>query len=182
MEKTMSQEQIFARHLVELGFLEDILSDMGYTVQLIEKSPHVPYHVLLVALEPDSKGRPLQMTLTFYPVGEEDVKNTLLLQYFIELPFEIDEKGLARLKELLPYINNKIVLGHVGITDGQNKLHYRYVQALPITSPVSEVAVSDVIILVSYTPLLFNDTLEELAEGKITVEQARARMEEKYAD
>lgn len=177
----MNQEEIHARHLVELGFLEDVFTNLGYTVQLIERSEQIPYHVLLVALTPDDKGRPQQLTLTFYPVGEDDVQNTLLLQYFIEAPFTVDADGLSRLRELMPAINNKIVLGHLGITEGQNKLHYRYVQALPVTTSVSEEAVSDVIMLFSYTPLLFNEILEKLAAGEITVEQARAEINAKYA-
>lgn len=177
----MNQEEIHARHLVELGFLEEIFTDLGYTAQLIERSEQIPYHVLMVGLNPDDHGRPQQLTLTFYPVGEEDVQNTLLLQYFIEVPFDTDESGLSRLKELLPEINNKIVLGHLGITDGQNKLHYRYVQTLPVARPISEQAVSDVILLFSYTPLLFNETLEKLAQGKISLDQARDEINARYA-
>jgi hypothetical protein len=178
----MNQERIHARHLVELGFLEEILIDMGYATQLVERSPQVPYHVLLVGLESDSGGQPLQMALTFYPVGEDEVENTMLLQYFIELPFEVDEGGLARLRELLPDINNKIVLGHLGITVGQNKLHYRYVQALPVDRLISHGAVSDVIVLVTYTPRLFEEMVQDLAGGTISVEQARARLDAQYAD
>lgn len=178
----MNQEQIHARHLVELGFLEDIFTDLGYTAQLIKRSPQIPYHVLLVGLEPDSHGRPLHLSLTFYPVGEDDIENSLLLQYFIELPLDLDAEGLARVKELLPEINNKIVLGHLGITDGQNKLHYRYVQVLPADRVVSKEAVSDVVILLSYTPMLFDEILEDLAIGNISVMDARSKFEAKYGD
>jgi hypothetical protein len=177
----MNQEQIHARHLVELGQLEAIFTEMGYAAQLVEKSPQIPYHTLLVGLEPDEKGRPLQMALTFYPLGEDDLESTLLLQYFIELPFDLDEKGLARAVELLPHINNKAVVGHFGVTDGQNKLHYRYVQALPLYETVSQDAVVDIVVLASYTPVLFGDVLEDLAEGKISLEQARAKVDAKYA-
>jgi hypothetical protein len=177
----MNQEQIHARHLVELGQLEAIFTEMGYAAQLVERSPQIAYHTLLVGLEPDATGRPMQMALTFYPLGEDDLENTLLLQYFIELPFELDEKGLARAIDLLPHINNKAVVGHFGVTDGQNKLHYRYVQALPLDKIVTQEAVVDVIVLAEYTPVLFGDVLEEIAEGKISLEQARAKVDEKYA-
>lgn len=177
----MNQEQIHARHLVELGNLEAIVTEMGYTAQLVEKSRQLPYHTLLVGLEPDAKGRPMQMALTFYPLGEDELENTLLLQYFIELPFDVDEKGLARAIELLPYINNKVVVGHFGVTDGQDKLHYRYVQALPLDKIITAEAVTDVIVLANYTPVLFGDVLEELAEGKISIEQAKAKVDAKYA-
>lgn len=177
----MSEEQIHARHLVELGYLEAIVSGMGYATQLVERSRQIPYHTLLVGLEPDDRGRPRQMAITFYPVSREDVENTMFLQYFVDLPFDVDQEGLARVKELLPDVNNKAVIGHFGITEGQNRLHYRYVQALPADRIVTAEAVADVIVMVHYTPRLFEGILEELQEGKISVEQAHARVGARYA-
>jgi hypothetical protein len=178
----MNEELAQARQLVELGHLKAIVTGMGYPAQLVEKSRELAYHTLLVGLEPDAKGRSTQMALTFYPMGEKDVENTLLLQYFVDLPFDVDKAGLARVREVLPDINNKVVVGHFGITAGQDRLHYRYVQALRADDIVTAEAVADVIIMASYTPHVFEGVLEELAQGEISVEQARARVEAGYAD
>jgi hypothetical protein len=173
----MSQDEIHARHLAELGFLEDIVRNMGLNAQLVERSEQAPFHTLLIDLEPDAEERPRQMAVNFYPADPELVPNTLLLQYFHVLPVTITAAGAARLREWLPEVNNQVVLGHFSLSTGQpQQLHFRYVQALPSDEVITAEAVSDVITLVSYTPLLYQNSLEALAEGDITVEQARANL------
>jgi hypothetical protein len=173
----VSQDQIHARHLAELGFLLDIVRDQGLNAVLVERSEQVPYHTLLVDLEPDAEERPRQMAVNFYPADPELVPDTLLLQYFIVLPVKIDEAGAARLRQWLPEVNNQVVLGHFSLsTIAPLQMHFRYVQALPSASVVTAEAVSDVITLVSYTPLLYQNTFEDLAAGDTTLEQARANL------
>jgi hypothetical protein len=177
----MSMDEITARHLVELGFLEDIFTEKGYTAHLVARSSQIPYHTLLVDLDPDAAGRPRQLALTFYPVSEDDVEYILLLQYFLELPFDLRPSQLGPAAELLAYINTRVVLGHFGITEGKPRLHYRYVQALPKTDAVSKEAVSDVFVLVSFTPLLFGEVLEQFSTGKISLENAKRLVDQKYS-
>ncbi len=178
----MSQDEIHARHLAELGFLENIVRDLGLTAQLVERSEQVPYHTLLVDLEPDAQERPRQMAVNFYPADPELVAHTLLLQYFIVLPVALDEAGAARVREWLPELNNQVVVGHFslsgpGAAAGQTpQLHFRYVQALPSDEVITSEAVADVMTLVSYTPLLYQNALENLAAGLTTIDQARASL------
>ena len=167
------QDETQARHLVELGFLEEILNELGYSTQLVEKSAGLPYHTLLAALEPDGQERPRQLALNYYPVDEDQVEYSLLLQYYIALPFALDEAGLARVREWLPEINNQVVLGHFSISDEQKQLAYRYVQTLPRDEVITTEAVADVLTLVTYSPVLFAEALEGLATGKLSLEQAR---------
>ena len=179
----MSQDEIHARHLVELGFLQDIVRDMGLTAQLLERSEQAPYHTLLVDLEPDAEERPRQMAVNFYPADPELVRDSLLLQYFIVLPVKLDEAGAGRVRAWLPEVNNQVVVGHFSLSIGQPpQLHFRYVQALPSAEVISAEAVSDVITLVGYTPLLYQNALEDLAAGDITIEKARANLAEQLTD
>ena len=173
----MGQDQIHARHLAELGFLQDIVRDQGLNAVLVERSEQVPYHTLLVDLEPDAEERPRQMAVNFYPADPELVPDTLLLQYFIVLPVTMDEAGAARLREWLLEVNNQVVLGHFSLSAvAPMQMHFRYVQALPSARVVTAEAVTDVITLVSYTPLLYQNTFEDLAAGDTTLEQARANL------
>jgi hypothetical protein len=118
----------------------------------------------------------MHMALTYYPIGEEEAENTLFLQYFVELPFEVSGEGLSRVAALLPEINNRLVLGHLGISAGKGRAHYRYVQALPLDRIVSREAVADVLVLVTYTPQLFGELLERVAMGSISLGQARLEL------
>ena len=178
----MDQSEIDARHQVELGYLENVLNRLGFLTQLVEKSPQIPYHALMIGLDEDSQGRSRQLVMTFYPVGEETVEHVLLLQYFTELPFAIRESAVPGLNALLPYLNNKVVLGHFGVTEGKHTIHYRYVQTLPRDKSITREAVIDAVRLVSYTPALFEDVLEALTAGELSVEQARAQIDAIYAD
>jgi len=173
----MSQAETEARHLVELGFLQEVVTSLGLSARMLEKSAEVPYHTLLVMLEPDHRARPVQLALSFYPVGADLVAHTLLLQYFIALPFTTDAAGLARLAAWLPDVNNRVVLGHFGLSAGEGQVHYRYVQALPEEGIVGVETVEDVLTLVRFTPSLFAAVLEDLAEGRLTPAEAQAQVD-----
>jgi hypothetical protein len=177
----MSQDEMHARHLVELGFLEEAITSLDMAAQLIEKSDQIDYHTLLVELEPDSQGRPRQLALNFYPVDESQLEDTLLLQYFVALPIELPETALPDIRQLLPDINNKVVLGHFGLTAGQPQLHFRYVQALPADDVITREKVANILTLVTYTPLLFQDVLEQVALGALAPVDALAKIQAIYS-
>jgi hypothetical protein len=171
----MTADEVHARHLAELGFLAEVVRDQGLNATLIERSEQVPFHTLLEDLEPDAEERPRQMALNFYPADPELVRDTLLLQYFLVLPVKVSEAAAGRLREWLPEVNNQVVLGHFSLSGDQPpQLTYRYVQALPADNVIGPEAVNDVMTLVSFTPLLYQNALEALADGDMTLAQARA--------
>ena len=114
----MTSESVHARHLVELGFLQDAVRELGMRSTLIERSNDVAYHTLLVSLAADAKGRERQLALNYYPLEDEEFEDTLFLQYFIGLSTEVKQATLPAIREFLPAINNKVVIGHFGITEG----------------------------------------------------------------
>jgi hypothetical protein len=159
----MNLQAVYARHLVELGYLEAIAQDMGYAAHLIEASDTVAYHTLLVQLEPDWKQRQRELTCTFYPLDEEETPSILLLQYFLEMPFEIANGAEQKVNALLMEINNKSVLGHFGISTGANKVHHRYIQTFAESQLIDEAAVADVVMMFNYTSLIFGESIEATA-------------------
>jgi hypothetical protein len=176
----MTDELMNAQHTAELGFLEDIFVALGYEdVHLFERSAEVSLPTLAVRLEPDAKGRRKNLALAFYPVPEFD--DTNFLQYYIELRFEVDDEAQTRVLPLLPYINQRLVLGHFGITDGEQNLHYRYVQALPSLDVITEDQVKDVIAIVEYSPVLFEEILEQAAAGTMSLGEARRMVNQKLS-
>jgi hypothetical protein len=104
------------------------------------------------------------------------------LQYYIELPFEVDAEGQERVLPLLPYVNQRLVIGHFGITDGEQHLHYRYVQALPSLDMITEDKVKDVIAIVEYSPVLFEEILEQTATGAVSLDEARRMVEQRLSE
>jgi|GEM_PF-3241679 len=166
------------RHLVELGFLEAIVKELGLPAQLIERSADFPYHTLLVNLDATAppSAAPLQLAVTFYPVADDQLSDTLLLQYFIALPLAPAGDGLARVREWLPEINNQTAIGHFSLTTDHQQLHFRYVQALPAATGITRAAVGEVLLLVAYTPAMFAPPLAAVAAGTLTIAQARAQI------
>lgn len=170
-----------ARHLVELGNLEEVFTAIGYKhIELLEKSAEVPYHTLLLGLDADEKGRLRQLALTFYPVA--DFEDTLFLQYFSELPFDLKEATLPAVYTLLPEINNRMVLGYFGVSDGGRKLHFRYVQTFADDDLLSQDRIETVTTMVAFSPMLFADVLEAVASGQMSLVEARANINAKYSD
>jgi hypothetical protein len=165
-----------AWHLAHLRIIDSILQGMNYRTHLLEKSASIPQPVLLVKVALPGKRAPLEMALGFYPVDPHQVKHTLLLQYFTELPLSLDEGGIRRVRELLPDLNSKTVLGHFSVHPGRSAVTYRYVQALPVSEPITQLAVADVMILVGYTPVLFIELLDAVTRNILTVEEARAKL------
>ncbi len=166
------------RHLVELGFLQAIVTDLGLKTQLVERSADFPYHTLLVTLDPAATPTtaPLQLAVTFYPVADDQLSDTLLLQYFIALPLTVVGDGLTAVREWLPEINNQTAVGHFSLTSDHQQLHFRYVQALPAATGITRAAVGEVLLLVAYTPTLFAPPLAAVAAGALTLAQARAQV------
>ncbi len=168
----MNLEAMYARHLVELGYLQEIIQGLGYPAELIERSPEIPYHTLVAQLDHDSASRIREMACTFYPLNEEDTENILLLQYFLELPFEIHPQAYPEVYKLLLEVNNKSVLGHFSITADKPKIHHRYIQTLPAANLLAEEATAEVVTLFNYTSLMLGDIIESVATQKKSAGEA----------
>ena len=163
-------------HLAQLRILDSILQGLGYRTHLLNQSASIPQPVLLVKVALPGERPPLEMALGFYPVDPQQVKHMLLLQYFMELPLSLDEDGVRRVRDLLPDLNSKTVLGHFSLVSARSSMTYRYVQALPVSEPITQPAVADVIIMVGYTPALFIELLDAVTRNLLTVEEARAKL------
>ncbi|MBN1136785.1 MAG: hypothetical protein JXM73_09365 [Anaerolineae bacterium] len=168
-----------AHYDAELGFLEDVFREMGYDrVQLYERSEELPYSLLAVGLDPDSAGREQTLAVTFYPT--EELESTMLLQYYVQLPFRLDAAGLQRVTGLLPYLNRRLVVGHLGIDEDAGAVHYRYVQALQVDELITRERIADVVAMVSFSPHLFGEIVEKVGSGAISLEEARAEVDAQY--
>lgn len=165
-----------ARQLAELGFLEAAVHQLGYRAELVENHQQTPYPTLLVNLEPEPGGTAGRVMLTFYPVPEEDAGPMKYLQYLAVLPGTAAPESLARAAELLPFLNNRLVVGHFGIGESPAGLHFRYVQTLPDLKLPGTEDVSEVLRMVAGALGLFGGLLVEFARGGMSLEKAKAEV------
>jgi hypothetical protein len=185
----MDEATLHAAQRRDLGFLGDAVSQLGYEARIIERSAEMPYHTLVVDLPPTDPGEAMyQLGLTFYPIADEELAGTLFLQYFISLPITPTAATRPALLELAADINNRLVVGTVGLTEGSpaaggglGQAHFRYVQALPASEPITAERVADVLLLVTYSIRLFDTALAGVANGSLTVDAARAQIVAAYA-
>jgi len=180
----MDEATLHAAQRRDLGFLGDAVTELGYDARIIERSPEMPYNTLLVDLPPTDDGEaPYQLAMTFYPIADEEFAGTLFLQYFIALPITPSAATRAGVLEVAADINNRLVLGSVGLTQGDpaaggglGQAHFRYVQALPAKEPITSERVGDVLLLVAYSIRLFDSALAAVASGSLAVEAAKAQV------
>ena len=177
----MDTQERNARHLAELRNLEAIFKELDFHTQFVAKSSQVPNHALITRVVGREGQKPLEMVLTFYPVEPNTVEHALLLQYYIELPYTLDDESLDHFYQLLPALNSKSVLGHFGLDTDRRKLHYRYVQTLPMNRPITKTSVIDAIILVAYTPVHFSATLAALVNKVIDLHTAHTQLNARNA-
>jgi len=111
--------------------LKSTLETIGYTAAVLEQAGGGPLDILSVALEADSQNREQQLTLAVYPLSE-DLEGSTFIQFFTQYPFELSANCLTSIERILPTINNKLALGHFGISPCQTELHFKYVLALPL--------------------------------------------------
>lgn len=165
---------VHAERRVALGLIGDAVGELGYDAQLLERSASMPYDTLLVQLPPTADGEAAyQLALTFYPIAEEELSHTNLLQYYIALPVAPSTETRPALLELAAEINNQLVLGHVGLTAGIGQIHFRYVQSLSADEPPTAAAIGGVLLLVGYSLRLFDAALRGVADGSLTIDAAR---------
>jgi hypothetical protein len=185
----MDEATLHAAQRRDLGSLRDAVTQLGYDARIIERSADMPYHTLVVDLPPIDDGEaPYQLGLTFYPIADEEFAGTRFLQYFISLPATPTAATRAGLLELAADINNRLVVGSVGLTQGNpaqggglGQAHFRYVQALRSDEPITAERVGDVLVLVAYSIRLFDAALAGVADGSLTVDAARAQIVAAYS-
>jgi hypothetical protein len=170
----MASETTLQRHFAELGLLANLMQNLDYETQLVEQSAEVPYHTLLVELEPDPLKTPRQMALTFYPIDDDEFENILLLQYYLDLPFEVPGDHLDSVKKLLVPLNGRLVLGHFGMTENLDRVNYRYVQVLNSDELITEGMIGDVLILINYTTVVLGNAIAQFVAGELSEEQVKA--------
>jgi hypothetical protein len=175
-------EMVQAEQRAALGLIADVVAQLGYDRRIIERAADVPYDTLLVDVPPTTAAEaPYQLALTFYPVADDELADTLLLQYYIALPITPTPATRGAVLELASDINNQLVLGHVGLTAGVAQVHFRYVQALSADRAPAAADLSSVLLLVAYSLRLFDSAIRGVADGSLTLDEARKAIAAAYA-
>lgn len=172
----MIAEKTHARHLVELGRIQDFFKEREIYTQLLEKSDQIPLHILMLAPE-ISEGRQAYVNVMFIPIDNPNVEDIQLLQLYTHLP--VDYTGtMEAIAPLLVAINMNLPVGNMGFKD--NSISFRYSYALSDNTLVQEEEFIDVFQLFFNSLALFIDLIDQVVEGKVTVQQAIQHIKKEY--
>ncbi|MGG1513890.1 YbjN domain-containing protein [Paenibacillus oryzisoli] len=162
-------EVVHARHLAQLGYLQEILEETGLVTNLLEKSEAIPLHVLMAGFQEDAKGRERFLHFSFLPLNDEEITSVQLLQIYSTLPFHLGEGLRGEVGEVLLEINTRLPVGHFGINE-QGELHYRYVYSIPASSTFESEQVLEILSLFVYMCDMFVEYIDKVASGEATAE------------
>jgi hypothetical protein len=157
--------ELHARHLAQLGFLEQILKEAEVPTTLLERSEELPLNVLMAGITKDERGRDRFVHFSFLPLDDEtDIQAVELLQIYHTFPFRLAGGRRAAVAELLLEANTRLPIGHFGLNENE-ELHYRYVYALSGARTFDADEIGTMIGLFVSMCDLFAESLEAVASG-----------------
>ena len=108
-------EKEHAMHLAELGTIQQGFAKEGFHTELVEKSPEIPLHVLLLSLGQDDRGNDRTINLNFMPLPESDIESIRLLQLYAVIPCDIASGRREDVEKLLLTANGAVPLGQLWV-------------------------------------------------------------------
>lgn len=167
----MISELEHAKHLAELGSLQIGFAQEGLNAELVERTPEIPLHVLLLSLGKDGSDRDRIVNMNFSPLPESDIEWIKLLQLYTVVPCEIADGRRDEVERLLLVANSLVPLGHFGIKE-DGEVYARYVYAVPSAQTVSSNELLEVVSLYHYMLELFANRIEGVASGELSMDEA----------
>jgi len=172
----MIAEKTHARHLVELGRIQEFFENKEVYTQLLEKSEQIPLHILMLAPEIE-KNRQAYINVMFIPIDNPNIDDIQLLQLYTHLP--VDYTGtMEAIAPLLVAINMNLPVGNMGFKD--SSISYRYSYVVSDNSLVQQEEFLDVFQLFFNSLALFLELIDEVIAGKKTVQQAIKYIKDEY--
>jgi len=151
---------------MELRDIQKCLDQEGFSTSFQVANPEQPLDQLFVLLELEERDVQLALELVYVPDVEEEFENVKLLQFFVMLPFEIQEADAAQVRKSILQLNLNLPLMAFGFHEVDEYLYFRHVLMLPIATGESD---KDVIVqttwLVYYLITKFYPAIEEIVAG-----------------
>lgn len=161
-----------ASPLQKLQQLQHLARQLEYEADMLKKSPpDRPFDILSIRIDEDKVEEGRQLELVYYPENA-DLEGSDFLQFYCHYPFVYNDEGLQKIKQLLPDVNNRMSLGHFGISFNEKKVQFKYVLALPLKTEVKPLFFKDVLEICIYTPPLFHDIIHQAGTAQISIEAA----------
>lgn len=159
---------------MNLKQIQTILEKEEFTCSLFSADEYIPRDRLLVFLGLDLKKREqlLEVSAAQQPIASEyalpqGVSLPFRIQFRVELPFKIEDLALNQVASLVLFLNQFTELPGFELDELNGKAIYRYVW---IINPevITATMIMSIMGSIMLNLNLFSETIESLAEGKIS--------------
>lgn len=165
----MDATELNRQHL-DLEFLGGTLAEAGIPYHLTEQNEEYALPFLSVEIGVPKAPDTTYLQLVYVPTAAL-LAETNLLQFFAYLPVVNDPVSLPS-AALLNHLNTRTAVGYFGV-DGDGKLFYRYVYALPRFAPPNSSNFLEIVDLYSGTLTTFGASLLSLQRGEHSETEVR---------
>ncbi len=160
--------ELSARHEAQLAIMAAALGHAGRETRLLETDEENPVATLLVALGADEQERDRTLAMTLLPFGDGSLAATDLLQFYVQLPFELTASTRTDAMAATAHVNAAMAIGHFEVR--RCEVCYRYVLANSNNGTVDAGLLVELVDLVEFHQEHFGDYLEGVATGAIAVQ------------
>ncbi|GAU77501.1 hypothetical protein [Fusibacter sp. 3D3] len=159
--------------LQKIQYLHEKFAEIEVKSKVLERSPQLDMSTLLVSAGKDYTGREQRINLAYLLELSEEETNIMLLQFFTELPTELDAAQIPLIETIVSFINTRMPIGHFGIQN--NKMHYRYVMV--DTKDSVDHAMQTIETFFMYLDILdiFQESVESVISGSMTLDTLKAK-------
>jgi len=160
---------------LHLTAIQTFFNESGFETHLEPASEETPFDQLFVSLGRDEEMRDLTLQVRLYdqilPDGanRNELSHPRFLDFFLVLPFEVEEKAIAASARMVSLVNKVTLLPGFMLSETDHLLYYRYIYP----SLGEEILPSNVEMILStilYQMETFAKPLEEVSRGTKTYE------------
>jgi hypothetical protein len=158
-----------ARHVAELGFMQQAVNDAGYETELVEPDDAGELPRLLVDLGIDDEERARVAHIRIIPLEDDpDVgaSATRFVEITVPLPIEVPDDRVGDVRQAVTIVNEHIAVGLFGL-HSTGSLYYRYVLATAFEDMVPGEMFAEVMSFVDFHQDHFTDYLEGICVDEI---------------
>lgn len=161
-------EHLLAQHEAELDLMVAALEKEGHQTRLLEAGSEVPLPTLLVALGTDEADRDRTLGISIMPFGDDAFAATDLIQFYVQLPFTLDDDRRQDVMAATAEVNANMAIGHIAVRG--DEVYYRYVLASPNDATLDGDLLVELVQLVAFHQEHFGDYIEGVATGEIALQ------------
>lgn len=163
---------------MNLQSLKEILDKDDFTTFYFEKSNKLPFDRLNLILPTDVKDQ-LVLEMIYTPGMDKILKGYKLFQYFVRLPFDLQDERIEDLKTFILKLNMGIPMMGFGLNEEDKYIYFKSISMIPNKEELSDdlqAVIVENIYMIGFLLNRFYDVTKGLATGKKSLEKTLKKL------